>query len=859
MTRRILACIIFTTSVLFMSHGARAGFVLASDGQTAFTIVIPDDAIPAEKTAARELQEHLKQMTGAEFPVVSAADFGGGPRIAIGFQAGLPEKLAETNYPNLGPEEFVIDGDGEVVLLAGGRPRGALYATYEFLERLGVRWFTPTETFVPERPELSVDVVPERYTSPFRSRTNVIGNNPTREWSARNRMNSFIEWGNPGEEYGGGVLQGPDMDNMWRYVSPTVFRDHPEWAAMVNGERQIETGGTNNWGTCLSNAEFRGFVVARVMDWLRAHADYTGVWLTSNDGSPYCTCPDCQAIYDAHGGRPAAAQMILVNELADRVAEEFPQVRVKTLAYGWSRQPPKGIKLRDNVTVMLCATNFGFFGEIGYGEGGRQFVEEAEEWKTIAPELEVYLYSHPYNDFWYPAPCLYNQARNIRRIKDLGFRLIHQEDFGKMGLVGGEQCALRSWLFTRMAWRPDSDVEELVQDFCRGYYGKSAQDVLYAIHRTEEAHSSGWTPPDEYQALMVPGYVDAEAVADIVPRLMKAYESQNDPVLKQRVGYVLLPYLWADYWLGVKSFMKVIPEEGIWGADIAERERREKEGALIRSLMVENGINALQESGRFNPHTLRLPELARAYSFVSLADDATGAEAVVVPGLMGKMTIFSRGGHNVVKPLWGHIKSQYPEYGYVRDFFNGYLPAAFQIASEDKGSLELQAALPIGTARKTFEFKDGALVCTLELEADAAQELQIRHQPLLDLNQDAFGFYPELHVEFGDGWRLTRLGRSGTFWYQDGSIDIQGFTGRMVLVAESGDFALELAFLPDEMEGLDYMYDRYDAKPDGTGHILELMFRTPKAVVEAGGRIRLQIRARILLPGEIPNFDDSTD
>ena len=51
MTRRILACIIFTTSVLFMSHGARAGLVLASDGRTAYTIVIPDDAIPAEKIA----------------------------------------------------------------------------------------------------------------------------------------------------------------------------------------------------------------------------------------------------------------------------------------------------------------------------------------------------------------------------------------------------------------------------------------------------------------------------------------------------------------------------------------------------------------------------------------------------------------------------------------------------------------------------------------------------------------------------------------------------------------------------------------------------------------------------------------
>ena len=178
---------------------AKANHTLAQNGRTAYAITIPDDAIPAEKTAAQELQMHLKQMSGADFVIMMASEFNGGPRLAVGFQKGLPEVLSFEHYPNLGPEELVIDSNDDTILLAGGRPRGALYATYEFLESLGIRWYTPTETFIPQKPNLIVEIKPERYTSPFRSRTNVPGNGATAEWSARNRMNSLLEWGNPGE------------------------------------------------------------------------------------------------------------------------------------------------------------------------------------------------------------------------------------------------------------------------------------------------------------------------------------------------------------------------------------------------------------------------------------------------------------------------------------------------------------------------------------------------------------------------------------------------------------------------------------------------------------------------------------
>ena len=47
---------------------------LAKDGATGWKIVLPDKPTIVEKTAARELSEHLKLVTGAEFTTIAEKD-----------------------------------------------------------------------------------------------------------------------------------------------------------------------------------------------------------------------------------------------------------------------------------------------------------------------------------------------------------------------------------------------------------------------------------------------------------------------------------------------------------------------------------------------------------------------------------------------------------------------------------------------------------------------------------------------------------------------------------------------------------------------------------------------------------------
>src|SRR5688500_13553691 len=118
-----------------------AGIRLAERGKARCVIVSQPGATRAEKHAARELANTLKQITGADFEIRSEAG-AADSAVIIG-----PGPAAELTFPDikldqLGGEELVMRSRRNRLLLAGGRPRGTLYAVYRLLQpRCGGRWW----------------------------------------------------------------------------------------------------------------------------------------------------------------------------------------------------------------------------------------------------------------------------------------------------------------------------------------------------------------------------------------------------------------------------------------------------------------------------------------------------------------------------------------------------------------------------------------------------------------------------------------------------------------------------------------------------------------------------------------------
>ena len=130
----------------------QAAVELASGGATRCVIVTQPGATPAERYAAEELAAALKQITGATF--VTQELTAEPPELAIVIGPGpiAASEFPEVNLGQFGIEEYAIHTTGKRLLLAGGRPRGTLYAVYRFLQdQLGVRWYTPWFTQFPAR------------------------------------------------------------------------------------------------------------------------------------------------------------------------------------------------------------------------------------------------------------------------------------------------------------------------------------------------------------------------------------------------------------------------------------------------------------------------------------------------------------------------------------------------------------------------------------------------------------------------------------------------------------------------------------------------------------------------------------
>ena len=95
-------------------------------------------------------------------------------RLSWGQEPPLRSSSQGLTFDLLGSEEVVVESKGNKLLLAGGRPRGTLYAVNRFLEKeCGVRWWAPWATDIPHNTTVQVQVTTRHekpafdYRAPF--------------------------------------------------------------------------------------------------------------------------------------------------------------------------------------------------------------------------------------------------------------------------------------------------------------------------------------------------------------------------------------------------------------------------------------------------------------------------------------------------------------------------------------------------------------------------------------------------------------------------------------------------------------------------------------------------------------------
>ena len=498
--------------------GRRTEYRLFVNGSTDYTIIVGTQASESERWAARELQQWFGKVSGAQIPIRSTAEATGDHLIVVGFNElvgkliGTGSKISE---PAPGDESFVYHNAGPALLIYGGKQRGTMYGVMSFLEReLGCRWYTPRVSIAPSRQSYAFTSLHHREAPGVRVRNDFYFEAFDPTWAAHNRMNGTMGH----QEQPGGVEAYWGVHTFYQFVPPTeFFQNHPEYFSLIDGKRTWDRA-----QLCLTNPEVLAIVTDRLRLAMRQHPEYLIYCVSQNDWLNPCQCDKCQAIAKREGSE-AGPIIWFVNQVAAAVEKEFPRKYVGTLAYQYTRQPPLTARPRANVVVRLCSIEACFAHDFLSCPRNASFVRDLQGWAQVSPQLYIWDYVVNFNHYIMPFPnfrVLQPNIQTLRSNKAIG--IMEQAAYQSRG---GEFAELRAYVLARLLWNPDGEVEEFINDFIFGYYGRSGQyirryfDLLHGRIGAESHIHLGLRPDDSIFSDQFVREADrffdeAEAVAD---------------------------------------------------------------------------------------------------------------------------------------------------------------------------------------------------------------------------------------------------------------------------------------------------------------------------------------------------------
>lgn len=530
---------LFFLVLLLIVERAKAELLIAENGEARCVIHIDAAASAPERTAANELAATLNRMTGATFHL-STNSPPPDQAILVGTGPAARRIFPEIRFDNLGAEELLMQTKGTRLLLAGGHPRGTLYAVSRFLqEQCGVRWWTPWADRVPRRSTLRIGALEVRKQPAFEYRESFWYTAFDGDWSWRNGCNGHASRLTP--EKGGLISYKGFVHTFYPLVPPEKhFGDHPEWFSLVNGKRT-----TDRAQLCLTNPKLRDFMVERVKEWLREAPEAGIISVSQNDWYGACECAECKALDDAEGTH-AGTMLAFVNYVAERIEPEFPGVAVDTLAYQYTRKPPRTLKPRPNVIVRLCSIECNFREPLDHPSNAA-FADDIRGWAKISQRLYIWDYTTDFAHYVQPHPNWFVLDANLRFFKGNAVRGVFEQ--GAYQSHGSEMAEMRAWVLAQLLWNPDQDGRKLIDEFLEGYYGPEVapmvRQYLELMHDASKGHNLTCFSGTEAPHLRFKPLSEAEKIWG---KAAAAVANQPEFLERVRMGHLPVRYAWLARW-----------------------------------------------------------------------------------------------------------------------------------------------------------------------------------------------------------------------------------------------------------------------------------------------------------------------
>ena len=510
---------------------------IVKDGAPQFSIVLSVKPADVEEKAALLLQSAIQKMSGSKLEIVKADQPNIQHAIYI-MPSKFPQQLNthftaefESKRLQLLEDAFLISSQEDNILILSGGKKGAIYGVVHLLEKyLGCRMYAPNVELIPKKTTITLPVLSELDT-PVNTIRIVNGDLTQKHEDYRNwnRLNDH------NEEFAKGYY----VHTFNRLVPwETYFEKHPEYFALMGNKRIIDQ-------LCLTNPDVFELTINKLKEEMAIQPDRKLWSVSQGDNFSYCQCNQCAKIIAEEGS--AAGPIV---HFVNRVAAQFPEKMISTLAYQYSRKAPKKIKPADNVQIMLCTIELNRSRAIENDSLSVSFLKDITDWGKISKNIYLWDYTVNFSHHISPFPNLHTLQKNIQFFTKNKVNAHFQQTNASLG---HEFSELKAYLIARLLWNPSINVDSVMTDFLNGYYGPAGVYIQqYITQLTKEIQKTGeWLDIYGHPVAHAKTFLSHENVMQYNQYFDAAEKAVNkDALLLQRVKLCRLPIQYAMMEIG---------------------------------------------------------------------------------------------------------------------------------------------------------------------------------------------------------------------------------------------------------------------------------------------------------------------
>ena len=511
------------------------------------------------------------------------------PALATMFEDDI-EWLSDIGNPGdterYGDDGFAIRQDGNTIYIFGKTAGGTLNGVHDFIEEnMGVLWIRADENnglLYDKMTTITASSVNYREKSPFQIRGwHLCGfgedgtehsDEKTEIMMSRNKLNAkFAEFMNQ-YKWSWQASIGLEPVNLghvlkhWVVNSPSYDPNETEyWNTDESGDLTVATAKqVNFWSKKTADTITDG--VKKFLE--TTDINYVGIGIEDSDiCTPSSNQPFDYATYETISvaeaeSRIAAGSTTVVypddpaylstvyytflNYIAKKVDEVYPNVTIATFAYTFTERPPL-CDLEDNILVVFAPVDEDVTQPITTDKIGPNNLihRNIEGWKKITRNMAFYNY---YGSFTpsasYERPIADRIQADLQYYSENGFAGLLPEGTADSGSGSNSWSmnALTFWLYSKLAWNPDENINALIVEFCDKAYGDASEAMqeYYALVKLgwdegkDGVNVKWYHPLDVYMSNFV---LNSGLTDDMQAALDKAFE-MAEGAAKERIRYI---------------------------------------------------------------------------------------------------------------------------------------------------------------------------------------------------------------------------------------------------------------------------------------------------------------------------------